>query len=197
MRRIFFMLLLVSIFAQNTFAKKDKDAWKKELTLEQQYATFKENLNFWNGSYFTSPERLDEFHQALNDSILVLEQIKTQYLAQIGSLQSELQLNSEKTRQIQENLDESIKRQNSINVFGFWMNKNVYSVSMYIIILGVLALCAIVFMMFKRSYVVTMRTKKEYDELKNEFEVHKKNALDRYTKMNMELHQTRLELNKR
>jgi hypothetical protein len=42
-----------------------------------------------------------------------------------------------------------------------------------------------------------VRTKKEYDELKEEYGVHKKNALDRYTKMNMELLKTRLELNKK
>lgn len=77
------------------------------------------------------------------------------------------------------------------------INKNVYSFSMYFFILGVLVITAIVLLIFKRSNAVTARTKKEYEELKEEYEIHKKNALECYTKMNMELHKTRLELKKR
>jgi hypothetical protein len=51
--------------------------------------------------------------------------------------------------------------------------------------------------MYNRSNKVTVRTKKDYDELKEEFEVHKKDSLERYTKINMELHHTRLQLKKK
>jgi hypothetical protein len=113
------------------------------------------------------------------------------------SLQTELKSNVTQTETIQTELDESIKNQDSISFFGMQINKNVYSYSMYAFILGVLVLAGIVFLLFKRSNAITVRTKKEYNELKEEYEVHKKNALDRYTKMNMELHKTRMELNRK
>ena len=68
---------------------------------------------------------------------------------------------------------------------------------MYLLIAGVLVLAGFVFLLYKRSLVVMHRTKKEYNELKKEYEAHKKSALERYTKINMELHQTRLELKKK
>lgn len=197
MRRFTLITILLVLFAINSFAKKDTNAWKNEKNIEQQFTVFKDNLNFWNGSYFMEPEQLNQFYGALKDSIAILEKANNNYQNEIKSLQSELKSNIVQTREIQNKLDESIKNQNSIGVLGQQVHKNVYSVTMYAFILGVLALSAIVFLMFKRSNTITVRTKKEYDELKEEYEVHKKNALDRYTKMNMELHKTRLELNKK
>lgn len=197
MKRLTLIIIVVVSFSVNAFAKKDANAWKKEKSIEQQFEVFKENVNFWNGSYFMDPEQLDEFYGALKDSITRLENTNIKSQGQINSLQAELNSNTSQTAEIQAKLDESIKNQDSISVLGMQINKKVYSFSMYAFILGVLVLAAIVFLLFKRSNAVTKRTKKEYDELKEEFEVHKKNALDRYTKMNMELHKTRLELNKR
>lgn len=197
MRRFILIIILVVSFTVNSFAKKDINAWKQENSLEQQYEVFKQNLNFWSGSYFMKPEQLDQFYGALRDSSAVFEKRNADDQNQIKSLQTELRANTVQTKEIQTKLDESIKNQDSINVLGMQINKSVYSFSMYAFILGVLAVAGIVFMLFKRSNTITKHTKKEYDELKEEFETHKKNALDRYTKMNMELHKTRLELNKK
>lgn len=188
---------MVASLTVNSFAKKDTNAWKNENNLEQQFTTFTNNLNFWSGSYFLKPEQLNDFYEALKDSVGVLEKANVESQNQIKSLQTELRSNVTQTETIQTELDESIKNQDSISVFGTHINKNVYSYSMYAFILGVLVLAGIVFLLFKRSNVITVRTKKEYDELKEEYEVHKKNALDRYTKMNMELHKTRMELNRK
>lgn len=197
MRR--YTLLIVAVFfsSMQLWAKKDINAWKKEKNLEQQFSIFKKNLNFWNGSYFMQPEQLNDFYAALKDSIRVLEQANATKQNSIKSLQSDLASNIDQTNKIQQKLHDSIKNQNSITVLGIRFNKNVYSYSMYAFILGVLALSAVVFLLFKRSNAITNRTKKDYEELKEEYEVHKKNALDRYTKINMELHKTRLELNKK
>lgn len=197
MRRFTLIIILVVSFTVNSFAKKDTNAWKNEKNLEQQFSVFKQNLNFWSGSYFMKPEQLDQFYGSLRDSSAVFEKRNADDQNQIKSLQTELRANTAQTKEIQSKLDESIKNQDSISVLSMQINKSVYSFSMYAFILGVLVLAGIVFMLFKRSNTITKHTKKEYDELKEEFEVHKKNALDRYTKMNMELHKTRLELNKK
>jgi hypothetical protein len=115
----------------------------------------------------------------------------------ITSLQNELNAQKALTNETQLKLDKSVKLQDSITVLGMGIKKGVYTFSMYAFILGVLFLAGLVFLLYKRSNTVTVRTKKEYNELKEEFEAHKKFALDRYTKMNMELHKTRMDLNKR
>ena len=177
--------------------KKDSNAWKKENDLDQQFEVFKNNVNFWNGSYFMKPEQINQFHNAIMDSVGLLENNISDSKSRIKTLQQELAENSTQTNELQAQLDESIKHQNSITVFGLYIEKTTYAIILYSIIVGLLVVTGVVFMLFKRSNSITVRTKKEYEELKEEFETHKKNALDRYTKMNMELHKTRLELNKK
>jgi len=197
MKRIAILFILLITVSFSLFAQKNTKAWKSEPNLEQQFEVFKKNVNFWSGSYFMKPQQIDEFHGSLMDSIAVLEKTVAEDLSQIVTLQKELNINRIQTEEIQAKLDESIKLQNSITVLGMDINKNLYSFTMYAFILGVLVLAGIVFMLFKRSNSITARTKREYEELKEEFEIHKKNSLDRYTKMNMELHKTRMELQKK
>ncbi len=196
MKKIAALLICMVCIVGVTFAKKDADAWKKEQTLEKQYEIFIENLNFWNGSYFLKPDQMEVFYRSLTDTIDGLEKQVKESGSKIQQLQNQLSENNAQTREIQEKLDVSIKNQESIGVFGVMLHKNTYTLIMSTIILGLLVLLAFVFLMFKRSHNITSKTKKDYEELKQEFETHRKNALDRYTKINMELHQTRLELKK-
>ncbi len=197
MTRFTLLLILLISIASTSFAKKDINAWKKEKTLNQQYVVFKENLNFWNGSYFLKEAQLTQFFSAVTDSIAVLEKEVLDNKNQIVSLQNELNTKIKEVGKIQAELNASIKRVNSITIFGMNINKSVYSLIMYLFILGVLMLTGMVFLLYKRSNKITRYTKNEFNELKEEFEMHKKNSLDRYTKMNMELHKTRMALNKK
>lgn len=198
MKRFAVLIILVVLVVFSSFAqKKNINAWKGEPDLETQFEAFKKNANFWSGSYFVKPDQLNQFHEAISDSVQLLEATIAENRSQIVVLKNELKSNKVNAVELQTKLDESIKLQNAITVFGLHIEKTTYAVILYSIILGLLAVAAVVFLLFKRSNSITVKTKKEYTELKEEFETHKKNALDRYTKMNMELHKTRLELNKR
>lgn len=196
MKRLLFLTILFTALIFDTFAK-DTNAWKQEKSLEQQYEVFKENLNFWSGNYFMSPTQLDQFHGAMTDTIARLQKEVNNGLSKIDQQKQELAAKQTLVNETQQKLDESIRDQNSINVLGARINKSVYSTVMYLFIVGVLVLAGVMYMMFQRSHKITRQTKKEYDELKAEYEEHKKVALDRYTKINMELHKTRLELQKK
>ncbi|MCK3684625.1 hypothetical protein [Maribellus sp. YY47] len=197
MKRLLFVCILLFSLSFNTLAIKDVNAWKQEKSLEQQFQVFKENLNFWSGNYFMSPAQLDQFYGAMTDTIAKLQQQVSSGLAKINQQKQELAAKQATVDETQLKLDESIRNQNSISVLGARINKAVYSTTMYLFIAGVLVLAGVMYMMFQRSHKVTRQTKKEYDELKAEYEEHKKVSLDRYTKINMELHKTRLELQKK
>jgi hypothetical protein len=197
MKRFTLLLFLLISGTIISFAKKDVNAWKNEKTMNQQYSVFKKNLNYWNGSYYLKELQLNQFYNAVHDSISVLEREVLDNKNRVLLLQNKLDSKIEEAGNIQAELNASIKRENSIHVFGIEINKTVYSLSMYLFILGVLVLAAMVFLLYRRSIVVTLRTKNEFNELKEEFEIHKKNSLERYTKMNMELHKTRMKLNKK
>ena len=196
MRRYFLLSILLISMSIASFAK-DINAWKNEKNLEQQYAVFKENLNFWNGNYFLNGTQLKEFYTALSDSVRVLENDLANKTNTINSLQNELKSINNRLENTKADLDTSIKNQDAIEVFGQQINKGIYTLIMSLIILALVLVLGIVFMLYKRCNKVTVRAKKDYNDLKEEFDVHKKNALERYTKINMELHQTRMELNKK
>jgi peptidoglycan hydrolase CwlO-like protein len=195
-RHIIFLVLLISV-SISSFAKKDINAWKNENNLKQQYSVFKENLNFWNGSYFLNEKQLDDFYKALTDSISFFKNEVSVKASKVNSLQNELNSTNKQLEDTKVDLEKSIKNQNAIEVFGQNIDKTIYTFIIYMFILALLVLLGILFLLYKRSINVTARTKKEYNELKEEFEVHKKNALERYTKINMELHHTRLKMNKK
>ena len=197
MKRYFLLLILMLSVSLSSMGKKDINAWKNEKSLRQQYSVFKENLNFWNGNYFLNEKQLDEFYRAFSDSVAVLENEISDKAGTISNLQNELNSTNKQLKDTKTDLDFSIKNRNSIEIFGMTIDKGFYTLIMSAIILILIAFLAVLFFLYTKSNKVTLRSKKDYDELKEEFEVHKKNALERYTKINMELHHTRMELNKK
>lgn len=196
MKKFTVLSILLFLLAITSFAK-DINAWKQENKLEQQYSVFKENLNFWNGNYFLNETQLNEFYRALTDSISVLENRMAEQGNTVAGLRNDLSSTNQQLDDTKAELETSIKNQNAISVFGINVEKGIYTLIMSVIILGLLVFLGVLFLLYKRSNKVTVRTKKDYEELKKEFEVHKKSALERYTKINMELHHTRMELSKR
>ena len=83
------------------------------------------------------------------------------------------------------NLDEITATKNSIRILGMEVNKISYNSIMWIIIAGLLALLALGFLVFKRNMVTTLHTKKELEELNNEFEVYRQTTREAREKMSM------------
>lgn len=187
-------MILVSFIS---FAKKDINAWKSEKNLEQQFSTFKDNLKFWNGVYYLNEVQLNEFYSALRDSIGVYEKQVFKSEDELNEIKSRLDLKEKETEEIQSKLDRSVALEDSIVLLGVDIKKNFYSTAMFTLILLLVIVCALLIILFKRNKMITRNTKKDYEELKEEYEVHKKNALDRYVKINNELTRARMELNRR
>jgi hypothetical protein len=192
-------IILSVVFASMSITSfaKDINAWKNEKDLMQQYIVFKENLNFWNGNYFLNETQLNDFYTALSDSVVVFKTEMSNKNRQINDLQNELNAINNQLKLTQAERDESIKDRNSIQLFGINMNKNGYTLIMSMIILGLFIFTSVVYQLYKRSNTITVKTRQDYAELKEEFEKHKKYALDRYAKLNAELHNTRMELKRK
>ena len=197
MKKLVIISVVLTSLTLSSFASKDFNAWKNEQTLEKQYEVFKENLNFWNGNYFLNEKQLDDFLRATSDTISQLETQLASSNNRISRQEQELLAKQKLIDETRQNLDKSKKLQNSITVLGLNISKNLYSSVMYLFILGVLVFAGFIYLLFQKSHKVTRKTQKEYEELKQEYEEHKKTSLDRYTKINMELHKTRLELQKK
>lgn len=83
-------------------------------------------------------------------------------------------------------LEETTTSKNSISVIGLEINKLTYNKIMWTLLTGLVALLLIGFLAFKRNLSVIFSTKKEFQELKNEFETYKKTSREAREKLTMD-----------
>jgi len=85
-----------------------------------------------------------------------------------------------------ESLQEVTRTKNSIKVIGIEVNKIVYNTIMWTIAGVLIFLLVIGFLAFKRNLAVTRNTKKDYDELKTEYESYRQKSRLEREKMSMD-----------
>ncbi len=130
--------------------------------------------------------REDAFQKLKRNSIDTLTRAKLE----IATLNSELTdrnveietLNTDLARAKNER-DQAIRTKDSFTLLGIEMNKGIYSTVLWIIILILILFGVIMFLLFKRAFIVTSQTQKELVNLTEEYENHKKNAREKYEKL--------------
>ena len=114
-----------------------------------------------------------------NRKIAGLNKTKSALNLTIDSLRSNL----ESTRT---SLEEMTKTKNSISVIGLEINKLTYNKIMWTILAGLVAALVIGFLAFKRNLSAIFNTKKEYQDLKDEFETYRKSSREAREKLTMD-----------
>lgn len=114
-----------------------------------------------------------------NRKIAGLNKTKSALNLTIDSLRSNL----ESTRT---SLEEMTKTKNSISVIGLEINKLTYNKIMWTILAGLVAALVIGFLAFKRNLISIFNTKKEYEDLKDEFETYRKSSREAREKLTMD-----------
>jgi len=82
-------------------------------------------------------------------------------------------------------LEATTKSKNSISVMGLEVNKAAYNRIMWTILFGLVAALVAGFLVFKRNLSIISNTKKEFQELKDEFETYRKTSREAREKMTM------------
>lgn len=95
---------------------------------------------------------------------------------QIKSLNSDLE-------QTKNDRDDAIRNRDALSFLGIQLNKTIYNTIMWLIILGLAVVAAMLFLMYKRTRVVTVQTKKEFQEIQEEFENYRKSSREKYEKL--------------
>jgi hypothetical protein len=83
-------------------------------------------------------------------------------------------------------LDEAIRTKDGIKVFGMNLNKKAYNSIMWIIVVGLLFLLGLGFLIFNRNLSVMLRTKKDLEEMKTEFESYRQKKRLEIEKLGMD-----------
>lgn len=87
----------------------------------------------------------------------------------------------------QNNLENTNLEKDSMSLFGLQMSKTGYNVLMWSIIGGLLGLLLFFIYKFKNSNTITREARKSLEEIEEEFEEHRKTALEREQKVRRQL----------
>jgi len=198
-------LLLVSCFislatvqAQQTASKPTQEAY----SLQQQFNSMKSRSSSYkefNQNYkVVRVSYLDSFWKNVQDSLKARERnirqagkateqalvkAKSDLNNQAAELQTLKQANAQKEQQIQTTAHQIA----SLSVFGLDMDKQVYVVLSWLVILGLAVLCGIFAFLYKKSKVVTDQKINAFEDISKEYKEHKQNAREREIKIKREL----------
>ena len=163
-------------------------------TLRQQLDYMNERMNIYNGYRAVRDDIFLKMNKNSLDSLLAAKGEISQLESQLASARSEIVSLEQNLQQTVDDRDLAIKNKNSLSFIGIQMNKALYNSIMWIIVLALVILLVILFLMFKRSFVVTRQTSKDLEDTRVEFESYRQQSRERYEKLVVQHHQEVLKL---
>lgn len=127
---------------------------------------------------------------SLNSEKLDVARLKSELIERNFEIET---LNTDLAR-TKEERDQSIRTKDSFSFLGMQVQKGVYNMVMWIAVLGLLIVAVLLFLMFKRSFVVTNQTKSELENIQKEYDEYRKSSREKYEKLVVSHHNDMMRL---
>jgi len=118
--------------------------------------------------------------KTLKSDIVVLNDKVSDLNIKLDNLQKEL-------KETQDKFNTVTKERDSLRLFGMLITKSAFYGIVISIIIGLIVALAVVFILYKRSNIITVKTKETLTNTQEEFEKHRKWALEKEQKLSREL----------
>lgn len=79
--------------------------------------------------------------------------------------------------------DQAIRTKDALSFLGINLNKALYNTIMWVVVLALAAIAIILFLLFKRTHLITNHTKKELENIQEEYETYRKSSREKYEKL--------------
>jgi hypothetical protein len=157
-----------------------KNSLKEQLNYLEEHTRIYDNYRAIREDMFQKLKRnISDTLSAATVKIAGLNITKSALSLTIDSLRTDLE--STRTR-----LEEMTRTKNSISIIGMETNKLTYNNVMWTIVAGLVAVLLIGFFVFKRNITTIYNTKKEFQEIKDEFETYRKTSREAREKLTMD-----------
>jgi len=194
-------ILIFAFFSSTTFAQDNKEEDQLSLnssTLDNQFNyVLKKSGNFkgTNGQAYEAVKRsmLLTLQAHTLDSLKTIQTKLDNSRSTVDVQQKEIDELKSNLTNTQSTLDSTNLEKDSMSLFGLQMSKSGYNTLMWSIIAILLALFLFFVYKYKNSNTVTKQAKESLSEIEEEFEEHRKVALEREQKVRRQLQD---ELNK-
>jgi predicted nucleic acid-binding Zn-ribbon protein len=159
-----------------------------EGTLEQQYEYLHDRTRIYNNFRAIREDMFQKIRTNSLDSLDAvkadLQQLETRFREANGTIQSQ-QADLQETN---EKLNLAIKNRDSLSFLGIQMHKALYNSIVWIIIAALAFLAGVLFLSNKRLMTTARRNRKDLEETREEFEVHRKQSREKYEQMVVKHH---------
>lgn len=184
--------LPVLAIAQNNFAATVTDS--TDIKAQFDYLLKKSNTY---GQYKVIPiAGFNTLRQNTTDSIQKYKKELTDHLKEITSLNNKLETSDTEIKQLKEELSTAQDTKNSIRLLGIATNKNAYKLVVWGVIIGLIITSIILYLMYKTGHQVVKEARTRLQEVQDEFEKHRKNAIAREQALGHELMTIKMRNNK-
>jgi len=208
MYKTFFSITLFSLFALTTFAqttatstevksevkkqdattpkpvkRKPVKAYLNEGTIKEQFDYLMKISNRYEDKKIIKIKSLNRFESNIKDSLDLVKKNLSDSKSLTGTQKSEIESLKNELESVKMKLEETVNSKDSMSLLGIQLPKSTYNTIMWILILVSLVIAGLCFFLFKRSNVVTVETKETLEDVREEFDTHRKNALVREQKL--------------
>ncbi|MCB0461113.1 MAG: tRNA (guanine-N1)-methyltransferase [Flavobacteriaceae bacterium] len=195
----FLALTLILVMSSNSLYAQDNETQSiNEGSINDQFEyILRKSGNFkgTNGQQYEAVSRnlLLALQSHANDSLKTIREDLNKTLNTVEVQQKEISDLKSRLNTTQSTLDATNQEKNNMALLGLQMSKTSYNILMWSIIAGLLALLLMFIFKFKNSNSITKAAKKALAETEEEFEEHRRSALEREQKVRRQLQD---ELNK-
>jgi tetrahydromethanopterin S-methyltransferase subunit B len=195
----FLALTLILVMSSNSIYAQDNETQSiNEGSINDQFEyILRKSGNFkgTNGQQYEAVSRnlLLALQSHANDSLKTIREDLNKTLNTVEAQQKEINDLKSRLNTTQSTLEATNQEKNNMALLGLQMSKTSYNILMWSIIAGLLALLLMFIFKFKNSNSITKAAKKALAETEEEFEEHRRSALEREQKVRRQLQD---ELNK-
>jgi hypothetical protein len=181
------LLLLTFIFSINILFSQTTTTFKDTGSISNQIDNILDNSNRYEDFKVVKINWLLQLKNNINDSVSVYKNkiiaVNSTINAQKQTIDS-LKIALNTSNKTITNLSNEIQ---TISLFGFPISKSGFKTTLFLIILVLAILLVFFISKFKQSNTITVQVKKDFIELEEDFDTHRKNALEREQKVRREL----------
>ena len=178
----FFTLFLSLLLTTAVFSQQSKDTINTN-SLDEQYKKLYKSSNNYQEYKVVLKEKLTTFHGNILDSVKNFNTLIDQKNSLITQQQKTISnLEKEKLETLKK-LSEAVKKEDSISLFGWLLQKTLYNTLMFGVIILLFILLFYFIFKFKNSNIVTQKAILDLEDVENEFAIHRKKTLEKEQKL--------------
>ncbi|MDJ1471597.1 hypothetical protein [Xanthocytophaga flava] len=156
-------------------------------SLNSQYQQLKEGSNNYQDFKVIKQTSLDAFWSKVQDSVNVTKKKLKASTDEIQALKTQVAKLEQQVKAKEDQMQKNDEASQQVPVLGINVDKNGYVMFSYIVYVALLAVLAFFFFQYKNSNQVTVSTRKDFEEARDQVDDYKKKLLEIQTALGREL----------